>query len=103
MNKNTLKTTRRKLHNFVERVKMSELDYLVMKEKSEKFDKMMSTISIDVSTEYKEIKSKNGDLIYRVPRKQGSINVDTPAMLKAAGIIFDSQVDLISKGGYDGH
>ena len=38
-----LKTIARKVHNFIERVRMSESDYLTMKEQSNKFENMMSS------------------------------------------------------------
>ena len=41
-----LKTIARKVHNFIERARMSESDYLTMKEQSNKFENMMSSMLI---------------------------------------------------------
>ena len=65
-----LKMIARKVHNFIERVRMSESDYLTMKEQSNKFENMMHRFK----------KSQSATL---------SINIDE--MLKNGGILYDKE------------
>ena len=58
-----LKTIARKVHNFIERVRMSESDYLTMKEQSNKFKNMMSSCEFKLDEpEYTDVKDADGNI-----------------------------------------
>lgn len=61
-----LKTIARKVHNFIERARMSESDYLTMKEQSNKFENMMSSCEFKLDEpEYTDVKDVDGNILHR--------------------------------------
>ena len=80
---------KRKLHSLIERIKLSESDYLSMKSKAQMYSDMMSAIKYECNTDYEDIKS-NGQTIARFPRsKTMTLNIDVEQMLENGGITFD--------------
>lgn len=80
---------KRKLHNLIERIKLSESDYLSMKVKSEMYSNMISTIRYEHYTDYEYIKN-NGQTIAMFPKsKTATLTVDVGEMLTSGGIIFN--------------
>lgn len=63
----------------------------MMKEKSEKFDSMMSTCEFKLGeSEFTDIKDKEGNILHRFPKsKTATLNVNIDKMLKEAGIVYD--------------
>lgn len=86
-----ISTLKRKFRNFIERLRLSESEYLTMKEQSEKFEGMMSTCEFKLGEpEFTDIKDKEGNILHRIPKSRTAIlNINIDAMLKEAGIIYD--------------
>lgn len=91
--KKYLKTINRKLQNFIEKVRMSESDYLIMKEQSNKFENMMQTCKFTMNEpEYIDIKDANGNVLHKLTTSySASLNINIDDMLKEAGIIYDKE------------
>lgn len=88
-----LKTIARKVHNFIERVRMSESDYLTMKEQSNKFENMMSSCEFKLDEpEYTDVKDADGNILHRFKKPQSaSLNINIDEMLKNGGILYDKE------------
>ena len=87
-----LKTIARKVHNFIERVRMSESDYLTMKEQSNKFENMMSSCEFKLEPEYTDVKDADGNILHKFRKSQSaSLNINIDKMLKNAGILYDKE------------
>ena len=88
-----LKTIARKVHNFIERVRMSESDYLTMKEQSNKFENMMSSCEFKLDEpEYTDVKDADGNILHRFKKYQSvSLNINIDEMLKNGGILYDKE------------
>ena len=88
-----LKTIARKVHNFIERVRMSESDYLTMKEQSNKFENMMSSCEFKLDEpEYTDVKDADGNILHRFKKSQSvSLNINIDEMLKNGGILYDKE------------
>lgn len=88
-----LKTIARKVHNFIERARMSESDYLTMKEQSNKFENMMSSCEFKLDEpEYTDVKDADGNILHRFKKSQSaSLNINIDEMLKNGGILYDKE------------
>ena len=88
-----LKTIARKVHNFIERVRMSESGYLTMKEQSNKFENMMSSCEFKLDEpEYKDVKNADVNILHRFKKSQSaSLNINIDEMLKNGGILYDKE------------
>lgn len=88
-----LKAIARKVHDFIERVRMSESDYLTMKEQSNKFENMMSSCEFKLDEpEYTDAKDADGNIIHRFTKSQSaSLNINIDEMLKNGGILYDKE------------
>ena len=88
-----LKTIARKVHNFIERVRMSESDYLTMKEQSNKFENMMSSCEFKLDEpEYTDVKDADGNILHSFKKSQSaSLNINIDEMLKNGGILYDKE------------
>lgn len=53
-----IKRLEQKWHNFIERLRLSEDDYLTMKRQSENYEKMLSTINVEVKCDSEDITDK---------------------------------------------
>lgn len=86
-----ISTLKRKFRNFIERLRLSESEYLTMKEQSEKFEGMMSTCNFEIGeSEFIDIQDKAGNIVHRFPKsKTATLNVNIDKMLKEAGIVYD--------------
>lgn len=91
--KRRIKVLVRKFDNFIEKVRLSESDYLKMKEQSEKFGNMMSVCEFKLGEpEIVDIKDAEGNILNRIPNfknRTASLNVNVEEMLKEAGITYD--------------
>lgn len=84
-----IKRLEQKWHNFIERLRMSEDDYLTMKRQSENYEKMLSTINVEVKCDSEDITDIAGNVIRKGNvNKNVAINVDTKEMLNKIGITF---------------
>lgn len=80
---------KRKLHSLIERIKLSESEYLSMKSKAQMYSDMMSTVKCECNTDYEDIKN-NGHAIARFPKSRTmTLNIDVEQMLASGGITFD--------------
>lgn len=90
--KRRIKALARKFGNFIEKVRLSESDYLKMKEQSEKFEGMMSTCEFKLGEpEIVDIKDAEGNILNRIPNfknRTASLNVNVEELLKEAGITY---------------
>lgn len=85
----TFNVIKRKLICLIERIKLSESDYMIMKSESQMYKSMMSAIKCGLNTDYEDIKI-NDCIIQRIPKsKTMVVNVDVWQMLANGGIIFD--------------
>ena len=86
-----ISTLKRKFMNFIERLKLSESEYLTIKEQSEKFKNMMSTCEFKLGEpEFTDVKDKEGNIVHRIPKNRtATLNVNVDEMLKEAGIVYD--------------
>lgn len=86
-----IKTLNRKFRNFIEKLRLSETEYLTMKEQSEKFEGMMSTCEFKLcELEFTDIKDKKGNILHRFPKSRtATLNINIDEMLKEAGIVYD--------------
>lgn len=85
---------KRKLHYLIERIKLSETEYISIKNKSRMYDDMMSTVKCTFNAEFEEVK-KDGYVLKRFPTKKNvNIDIDMKQMLSNGGINLDRSVDL---------
>lgn len=85
-----LNVLKRKLFYLIERIKLSELDYLSMKAASQMYSSMMSAITYKAETEYEDIEDKNGHIITKITKsKYATINVDMEELLASAGVRYN--------------
>ena len=85
---------KRKLHILIERIKLSESDYLTMKANAQMYKDMMSTVECNLDVEYEDV-MVGKSLITKIPKsKTMTINIDIKQMLANAGITFDDTVKL---------
>ena len=89
--KRRIKVLARKFRSFIERLRLSESEYLTIKEQSEKFKNMMSTCEFKLGEpEFTDVKDKEGNIVYRIPKNRtATLNVNVDEMLKEAGIVYD--------------
>ena len=90
-----------KLKNLIERIKLSDADYKNMKEKAQRFDKMMSTIQVEGIVEYEEVCNAHGHIMTTVPKTMShTVNIDVEKMFAAGGITFDKNVTKFNVTGF---
>lgn len=78
---------------FLERFKLSNSEYLTMKEKAKKFDDMLAAISMETNAEYLPVERSNGCVIAKVLiSKSLTISVNIPDLMKGADIVYDRQL-----------
>lgn len=82
---------------FLERSKLSNSQYLAMKEKAKKFDYMLTAISMEINEEYIPVERPKGCVIAKVLKlKSLTISVNIPDLMKGAGIVYDRQLTNIN-------
>lgn len=93
MNERKIRNDCKKSTYFIERVRMSESDYLTMKEQSNKFENMMSSCEFKLEEpEYTDVKDANGNILHRFRKSQSaSLNINIDEMLKNGGILYDKE------------
>lgn len=79
-----------KLYLFLERMMMSNHEYLNMKNDAQKFKNVMGCVGINIGTKYVDCRDKYGKLLLKFPQSiEATINVNVSDMLKAMGIVYD--------------
>ena len=85
-----LNKIRRKIRCLIERVRLSESDYMTMKAQSQMYKAMMSTIKYSSDTEYEDAFDDNGNLIKRfLKARTATIHINIVDMLSEGGITFN--------------
>lgn len=86
-----------KLHIFLERSKLSNSEYLSMKEKAKRFDDMLAAISFETNAEYIPVEHPKGCVIAKVLKSKSlTISVNIPDLMKGVGIVYDRQLTNIN-------
>lgn len=86
-----------KLYIFLERSKLSNLEYLTMKEKAKRLDDMLDSISLETNAEYIPVEKPKGCVIAKVLKaKSLTISVNIPDLMKGVGIVYDRQLTNIN-------
>lgn len=81
---------KRKFRCLIERIKLSESDYLTMKSRSQMYMAMMSTIRYNTELECESVYDANGILITNLFKsKVSTIHINITKMLAACGITFN--------------
>lgn len=81
-----------KLKNLIECIKLSDADYQYMKIKSQMYDKMMSTIQVEGTVEYEEVRDAHGYVLTTFPTsKSCTVSIDIKEMLAAGGVVCDDR------------
>lgn len=97
----TLRKLKRKFLCLIERIKLSESDYLNMKEFSRRYGAMMSTIECNATAEYDDVFDKeNHNIISLLKSKTMTVNIDIEKMLAAGGIAFDKHAVTLNVTGF---
>lgn len=79
-----------KIRCLIERIKLSESDYLTMKAQSQMYKAMMSTIKYSSNTVYEDIADNDGNLINRILKaKTATVHINITDMLAEGGITFN--------------
>lgn len=82
-----------KIHWLIERIKISDSEYLTMKAQSQMYKAMMSTIEYGLNMEYEDILDDAGNLINEIPKSNTAIvHINITDMLAAGGITFNKNV-----------
>jgi len=79
-----------KIRYLIERIRLSESDYLIMKAQSQMYKAMMSTVKCNIDSEYEDVTNKQGDTIMRLEKSRTmTMSVNIVEMLAEGGITFD--------------
>lgn len=82
-----------KLYLFLERITMSNHEYLTMKNDAQNFKNIMGCVGVNISTKYVDCRDKYGELLCKFPESIGAtIDVNVTDMLKAMGVIYDKNL-----------
>lgn len=82
-----------KIRYLLERIKLSESDYLIMKAQSQMYKAMMSTVKYSSNVVYEDIVDDTGNLINRVPKSNTAIvHINITEMLAEGGVTFNKNV-----------
>lgn len=83
----------RKIHCLLERIKLSESDYITMKARSQMYSAMMSTIRYTTDSECEPVYDSKGCLITNLfSAKVITININITDMLAEGGITFNKNM-----------
>lgn len=82
-----------KIRYLLERIKLSESDYLIMKAQAQMYKAMMSTVKYSSNAIYEDIVDDAGNLINRVPKSNTAIiHINITEMLAEGGVTFNKNV-----------
>ena len=82
-----------KIRFLIERIKLSDSEYLTMKAQSQMYKAMMSTVKYSSNTVYEDIVDGAGNLINKIPKSNTAIvHVNVTEMLAEGGITFNKNV-----------
>ena len=79
-----------KIRCLIERIKLSDSEYLTMKTQSQMYKAMMSTVKYSLDTEYEDAFDDNGNIIKRfLKARTATIHINIVDMLAEGGITFN--------------
>ena len=79
-----------KIRCLIERIKLSDSEYLTMKAQSQMYKAMMSTVKYSSDTEYEDAFDDNGNLIKRfLKARTATIHINIVDMLAEGGVTFN--------------
>lgn len=79
-----------KIRCLIERIKLSDSEYLTMKAQSQMYKAMMSTVKYSSDTEYEDAFDDNGNIIKRfLKARTATIHINIVDMLAEGGITFN--------------
>ena len=82
-----------KIRCLIERIKLSDSEYLTMKAQSQMYKAMISTIKFSSNAIYEDLVDGDGNLINRIPKsKTAIVHVNFTDMLAEGGIAFNKNV-----------
>lgn len=82
-----------KIRCLIERIRLSESDYLVMKAQSQMYQAMMSTIEYSSDSEYEDTFDDNGIPIKSfLKARTATVHINITDMLAEGGITFNKNV-----------
>lgn len=91
--KTKLNVLKRKLIYLIERICLSEEDYINMKVQSQIYRYMANTISIASNMDYEDVRDGNEALITSVPKSQTiTVTVDIWQLLAEMGLPLDKRI-----------
>lgn len=97
----TLRRLKRKFLCLIERIRLSETEYLNMKTKTQMFNNMMATIKFDSKVECETVKdAEEKPILVLSKNKVVTLSVDIKDMLAAGGITFDEDVVIFNVTGF---
>ena len=84
---------KRKIRCLIERIKLSESDYLTMKAQSQMYRAMMSTVKYSSGSEYSDVFDADGILVTRIRQaRTATVHINITEMLAEGGITFNKNV-----------
>ena len=84
---------KRKIRCLIERIKLSESDYAMMKAQAQMYNAMMSTVRYDIEREYEPVYDANGILVTNLFKARVStIRINITDMLAEGGLVFNKNV-----------
>lgn len=79
-----------KLHLFLERMMMSNHEYLNMKNDAQNFKNVRGCVGVNTSTKYVDYRDKYGEILCKFPEStETTIDVNITDMLKAIGVTYN--------------
>ena len=92
---------KRKIRCLIERIRLSESDYVTMKAQSQMYKAMMSTVKYSSDAEYEDAFDDNGFLIKRfLKARTATVHVNIVDMLAEGGITFNKNTVKLDITGF---
>jgi hypothetical protein len=86
-----LKIFKKKLHSLIERIRLSEPEFEIMKAQSKSYEAVCSAVEVNFSSKHRDITDNVGAIIDKIYiSKDFNIDVDIKKILSSMGIIVDS-------------
>lgn len=81
---------KRKIRCLIERIKLSESEYLTMKAQSQMYQAMMSTVKYSSGSEHSDVFDADGTLVTRILQaRTATVHINIVDMLAEGGITFN--------------
>lgn len=78
------------LRMLLERIKLSNSEYLMMQEKANRFNNMLAAIGFETNSRYTDVQDNEGICILKFPEsKTLTISINASDLMKTMGIEYD--------------